>query len=677
MKTWKLLGILSALTTAVVVGCNNTTLGGGDVCTDPNADPATCNANCTDPNGCGNPTAPEFVSLNITPSPVVISAKGSPVSQALGVTGTRADGSTSNQLVGVSWSTPYNAIGTVDSAGVFTANGTIGGVVEVTATYISNGVPVTTTVQITVNVESVQTTPNTDANAPAIFAATAPTQDLTKAAGIVYPLDNVLMPQNVYPANIQWTMGAVGDIFRVSIVKPNMKFTAYVGHNTAAFTSNYLVDAKGWAGIAQSNLDADAVLTVDRYEKATGKVWSGNAVKMHFAKGSLLGTIYYWDINVGKIRKIQDGTATATDLLPNPPKSPSSGESCVGCHTVSRDGRYMVGRLGGGINYGGIFDLTTNLSGNPAPTTYPVTTATQPFYFSSFNPDAKRMVVVNPSGGNLMYFIDTANGKPVALGAGSSPLPTGGTYPNWSPDGKMIAYASEANGDGTDLSVANLSILPVTGPDTVGPVVQIHKAATVAGATQNSYPTWSPDSKWISFQNGTSPRSDNQRPGSLFMIKPDGTGLIKLANAMGSTTTAKVFFPNFSPFNVGGYFWLSFISERDYGNNKVGTAGTSRQQLWVAAIKNSPTPGEDPSFVPYWLPGQDVAAKNISAYWAPVACRQDGAAADVSTQCCSGVAVNGVCVSPSTCIGAGQTCGGGGCCAGLTCSANICQQPVG
>ncbi|HNI60586.1 MAG TPA: hypothetical protein PKW11_11630, partial [Pseudomonadota bacterium] len=74
---------------------------------------------------------------------------------------------------------------------------------------------------------------------------------------------------------------------------------------------------------------------------------------------------------------------------------------------------------------------------------------------------------------------------------------------------------------------------------------------------------------------------------------------------------------------------------------------------------------------------QNVGAKNISAYWAPVACRQDGAAADVASQCCSNVISNGVCATPMQCIPAGQTCGGGGCCGGLVCSANVCTQPVG
>jgi len=675
MRTWKLFGSLGLVAGALTVACNNSSIG-SDTCSGDNPDPSCPPAACTDPNGCNNPTAPEYSTLVVTPNPVMINASGAPVTQQLSATGQRPDGTMSGQLVGVTWSVPYNAIGTIDPSGIFTANGTIGGTVQVTATYISNGFPVSTIVNITVNVAQVIVSPGTDPTAASKFAGTV-TLDPVKAGGLLYPLDGVMMPQNVYPPNVQWntTVGAAGDIYRITITKPNMNFVAYLQHTGAAFTFNYPVDSKGWSGIAQSNVDADATLTVDRWDKAGNAAYGGTPIKLKFAKGSLLGTIYYWDINVGKIRKIEDGTATATDLIPSPPASPISGETCVGCHAVSRDGRYMVGRLGGGNNVAGIFDLTANLKTAPAPTVYPVTNTLQKFYFSAFSPDAKRLIVGDPSlGANRMYFIDTANGKVVNPIGGTFPL--NATYPAWSPDGKTIAFASETNNDGTVMTASNLSVIPVTAQDTIGPVSQIHKANSIAGMTEDSYPSWSPDSKWIAFQNGTNSRSDVQALGSLLMVGPDGSNLAKLVNAMGGTS-ARVFFPNFSPFNVGGYFWLSFISERDYGNNRVGTAGTNRQQLWVAAIKNAPQPGQDPSFVPYWLPGQNVAAKNISAYWAPVACRQDGAAADVATQCCSGVAVNGKCQSPPTCIGAGQTCGGGGCCAGLTCSANRCQQPIG
>ena len=137
---------------------------------------------------------------------------------------------------------------------------------------MTNGVTLTSTVQITVNVNKVVTTPNTDPNAPTLFMQT-PTMDTTKAPAILHPLDGVMMPQNVHPADIQWSLvGTMGDIYRVTITKTNITTVAYAGYNTAAFNFDYLVDSKAWASIAQSNLDDDAALTVDRYEKATGKV---------------------------------------------------------------------------------------------------------------------------------------------------------------------------------------------------------------------------------------------------------------------------------------------------------------------------------------------------------------------------------------------------------------------
>ena len=116
---------------------------------------------------------------------------------------------------------------------------------------------------------------------------------------------------------------------------------------------------------------------------------------------------------------------------------------------------------------------------------------------------------------------------------------------------------------------------------------------------------------------------------------------------------------------------VSFISERDYGNSRIGTAGTIRQQLWVAAIKNSPVPGEDPSFVPYWLPGQTSPPRTSRRTGPRSLAVRTARLPDVASQCCSNVISNGVCATPMECIPAGQTCGGGGCCGGLVCSQRL------
>jgi len=59
-----------------------------------------------------------------------------------------------------------------------------------------------------------------------------------------------------------------------------------------------------------------------------------------------------------------------------------------------------------------------------------------------------------------------------------------------------------------------------------------------------------------------------------------------------------------------------FYSFRDYGNTLAGTKGTQRRQMWITAIDKTKLAAGDPSSVPYWVPDQDVATQNMSAYWA-------------------------------------------------------------
>lgn len=639
----------------------------------------------TTPGRDSGPGAPRAESVRIEPAAAtLVSVDGSTPTQDFEAIVTYTDG-TERAAVGPIFEIDTVSIGLLDPAsGLFTANGTIGGSAVVDVSVANpGGATLTATAAVTVELERAYRGEGIGDAEVDRFATATPADDAARSAGVVYPLDGVVMPQNVYPADVQWTRSVPGDLFRVTISKPSVTVTAYLAHDP---NMHWLVGDAAWRGLAQSDPDAPAVLTVDRLDGASGELIRGAPIEMTFARAALSGSVYYWDVARGRIVRIDDGTATRVEFMPNPPPAPQDGARCVGCHAVSNSGRYMVGRLGGGYNGAGIFDLTADLTTpDPAPTTWPVSSSSPYWWFASWSPDDTRLVVAtNPSP--QLAFVDPASGAFVPPASGTMPA---GTYPSWSPDGATIAYVADQNGWGDGPTVGNIYALPVTGPDAVGTPVRIHDAASIPGSTVDSYPTWSPDSTMIAFANGTGARSETVgRPVNLYAMAPDGTNVVALARA---ASTGMDYQPRFSPFQQGGYYWLSFLSRRVYGNPAIGngpSAENLRQQIWVAAIRVGAAPGEDPSAVPYWLPGQNTRSANISAFWAPRACRGDGEGCSVGTECCSGdcrpPAGGGESVCspppPERCRRAGETCNDtGDCCPdmGLTCVANVCTAGPG
>lgn len=167
------------------------------------------------------------------------------------------------------------------------------------------------------------------------------------------------------------------------------------------------------------------------------------------------------------------------------------------------------------------------------------------------------------------------------------------------------------------------------------------------------------------------------------MVNKDGTNVVALAKLNNGELLA--YEPRFSPFDSGGYYWVAFLSRRDYGNAEAGNKGSRVAQIWISAIKKNPSAGEDPSEVGYWMTGQNPKSASISAYWAARACRATGSSCGVASECCSGdcrpPAAGGasVCSPPPAerCRIEGQTCGGGGeCCTGLSCDQSVCRTPI-
>ncbi|MFT3709702.1 MAG: hypothetical protein QM817_18905 [Archangium sp.] len=620
------------------------------------------------------------------PMSTLQSINGGTPTQAFTVTAFFDDGS-SRVIPDADFTVDLPAIGTVAPVGgLFTASGLVGGTATVRAEFTA-GQTVSATATVQVQLQTTWAPQGAPSDLMTKFTGT-PMTDAARQADVVYPLDGVVFPQNVAPADVQWLNGTAGDWFRVTFTKPDLTFTTYVLEDG---NHHVVLDVTGWRALAQTNPLSSATLDVVRWEASTQQLISTPQRLLRFATASLVGSIYYWDIARGRIVRIDDGTTTRTEFMPTPPPSLAGTDSCVGCHAVSPSGRYMAGRLGGGDNIGGLFDLTTDLTGTPAQTIWPlsrVAPESPRWWFSSFSPDERRLVVTQneASASQALNFMDPQTGMMIAF----ANVPTDiATHPAWSPDGTKIAYVRLPAGQwGGEATVGDIMVVPVTGADTLGAATQVHLGSSLASdmpaGSSDSYPTWSTDSKWIAFSHGSSNRSENGAA-ALYLMKGDGSEVRRLTRASGGMMSVDNFQPRFSPFKQGGYFWLSFLSRRDYGNSQVGTRGANRQQIWVAAISENPQPNVDASEVGYWLPGQNTQSQNIAAYWAPRPCRQANASCTVGSECCSGDCRNSggslVCSPPppERCRRENETCGGtGDCCPnqGLVCMQNVCVLDI-
>ena len=579
------------------------------------------------------------------------------------------DDGTERQLSNV-LTTDQSGIGAL-SEDTFIASGTICGVATLHATVSTDTGPVSATAQVTVNLERTTLSAGLAADVAARFDAAPGATDLARAAGLTYPLDGVVMPQNVYPVDVQWTRGAAGDLYRVTLQKPHVQLVALLSYDA---TRHWQVDLDGWRALARTDAAMPASLRVERIEAATGDKLEEPTRTLTFAPVALTGSVYYWETDTQRLQRIDDGSGKAISFMPAPPVT-NDPSGCVGCHSVSHSGRYLAGRLGGGNSLGTVFDLTTDLTGTPAATLWPVMDRNLEWWFSSWSPDDKRLIVSAGDRAELRLY-DPMLGVRVTT-KGSLPL---GTHPSWSPDGKLIAYVTNQTDWGFDMTQGDLALLKVTGPDSFGSADILHVASKLEGGTVDSFPSWSPDSAWLAFAHGTGSRSSQMYTSQLFVLRPDGTGVRALSRA--SSSTQDDFQPSFAPFQGGGYYWLTFLSRRSYGNETQGNGARpqeKRQQIWVTAIRTDAALGSDPSSVPFWLPGQDTQTANISTAWSPRPCRVEAQARSVGSECCSndcrpGQAGALVCSPPPAerCHAVYEACSSASECCSGTCTDHLC-----
>jgi hypothetical protein len=174
------------------------------------------------------------------------------------------------------------------------------------------------------------------------------------------------------------------------------------------------------------------------------------------------------------------------------------------------------------------------------------------------------------------------------------------------------------------------------------------------------------------------------------MVRADGSEPVRLDKANGfghipDLETAENYEPTFVPVASGGYLWLVYVSERQYGNTLTNQdVATRTKQLWVTAIDPFPAPGADPSHPGFWLPGQELDNNNMRGYAALNECKEIGETCEAGYDCCSGfcVEIDGAFVcddTPPSCSPNGSACeDSSDCCdPDAECIAGFCSHLVG
>lgn len=499
----------------------------------------------------------------------------------------------------------------------------------------------------------------------------------SETPSILYPLDQVLFPRNVYSPDVQWEgPGASGDVYRIRFTGPPVTITAYLTHSGASFRDDYLVDYDAWRRLAVAASGGEMELRVDRWIAARSVVVESSPITIRVARGSIAGAVYYWALGEfggteGRILRVRQGTElppVIENFMPTPPPA-ADGDRCAACHGLSRDGNRLAVSFDDG-HFGGVVDLTEDLTVADPPMVFRFD---REWFFAAFDPTGTRLVMTDSA--QQTFVLDGTSGAELQR-------LRDGTHPAWSPDGARVAMVIDAN-DAWNPSTGNLATIPVTGTDSFGAAGLLHSGADLSSAPEggalDAYPTFSPDSRFVIFQHGTGTvASAGGARGALYLVPSGGGTAIRLDRASADDTT---FYPNFTPFVTPAdagpdVYWVLHYSRRDYGNALAGTRGTGRRQIWVSAVSSEPGSG-DPSHVPYWLPGQEVAQENASAFWAPIPCRLVGQGCQGDGQCCSDeCGPDDTCAPPPECRMGGETCGASSeCCGtGTVCSGGVCLQ---
>lgn len=476
--------------------------------------------------------------------------------------------------------------------------------------------------------------PGAPPNAPGLFGGAAANPngtDATREPAIVYPSHETMFPINVSHIRHEWTPGGTNDLFRLEFEGPKTTVMIYTTNK------EWEPSDEQWDWIAESNRGDAVTLTITALEaSAPATAWVSRTLTFFFSAAEVEGAIYYWSTGSAGVMK-----ALVSDRVPEKfytdPKA-TDANTCVACHTLSRDGKRLA------VGYGG--EKLREVSVPARDTMIPA--AGQPdraSAWTTFSPDGKKLLV---AASGVLTLIDADTGAPIGPNNGMVPLPADvkATHPDWSQLGEKIAVTLGTKGGNKDVEGGSIALLPYNNGAWGPPEIIVQST----GATDNNFfPVFSPDSKWIAYVNAAG-KSKDALTAAIRLVPAAGGAPIELPrlnrrvnNADGVTNVGDSM-PTWAPSTKPGIFWLAFSSVRAYASLRA--ADEKLDQIWIAAI--DPTK-PDPGYTAFWAPFQAMPEGNHRAFWTHVEgekqCKCVDVCGDGIDNDCDGVADGPKCVA--------------------------------
>jgi hypothetical protein len=530
--------------------------------------------------------------LSVSPANVELTIENDvPPSAEFTATLTYPDGETRDVTNEVHWS--------VDSGyGMFTANSVTmynAGKTQIHALLTDK----TGAAEVIVRLHSVRVDPSLPPDVADLFNGP---DDPTRAPMVVYPPADVVMPRNLGDFEVHWT-DAQNDVFELSLKTEFTDVRAIVpGGNGAIANSTWSAFlAKEW--LAAVSFEPNVQFEVRGVNKANPTaVGSSGPRLVRLTNEQMLGGLYYW-------------AATAQNNAPygifrhdmSHPGQPAeqymttaqTGGRCVACHVLSRDGSKMSITFDGGNGAATLLDVGTKA----------MQTSTRGWNFGTFTPDGNQFLAVqNGKLSVLEYATQTELAQMTAAGRVS--------HPDLSADGTKLVYVQQAGAD-ADWSFNGGKIMTRTydqATHTFGPETQL-----VMDTSNNFYPSFSPDGKWVLFNRAPTGSSYNNGAATLWVTKADGSGPAIQLTAAAGTTGLTNSWGRWAPFQqtVGAnnepLYWVTVSSTRDFG---VRLVGAKRPQIWMTPfMPDKAEQNTDPSAAAFRLPFQDIESNNHIAQW--------------------------------------------------------------